>query len=43
MEEDVMVDCADSDARVTEAGAKRASWELAARWEGCRLLGQMSW
>ena len=39
----MMVDCADADARVTEAGAMMASWELAARWEGCRLLGQMSW
>jgi hypothetical protein len=38
-----MVDCADVDARVTEAQAMMASWELAIRCEGCRLLGQMSW
>ena len=38
-----MVDCADADARVTEAGAMRASCEVIACWEGCRLLGQMSW
>ena len=30
MEEDVMVDCADADARVTEAGAMRASCEVVA-------------
>ena len=35
-----MVDCADTDARVTEAGAMRVSWELDACWEGCRLLGR---
>jgi hypothetical protein len=38
-----MVDCADADARVTEAGAMRASWEFVVRREGWRLLGQVSW
>ena len=39
MEDDMMIDCSDVDARVTEASAIMASWELVGRWEGFHLLG----
>ena len=43
VKEDGMVDYSNADARVTEAGAVMAIWELVVHWEGFRLLGQMLW